>query len=193
MLAEELCKEALPLAAGLSVADVRVGLGYTAVALDDGRCGLAFTLHEKEYESCTVIAEAGALVGRKASELAAWMQQSDETACSIGLATVNALIGVPRDAIESDILDLLQVGSRRWFLQTGLAGLAGLTLADTLRAQADTAGAVSGSLGEVRRVRGRARPPEPGARARRSTVAVVPSGPISTPVATRSAAGASSP
>ena len=32
--------------------------------------------------------------------------------------------------------DLLRVGSRRWFLQTGLAGLAGLTLADTLRLQA---------------------------------------------------------
>lgn len=29
--------------------------------------------------------------------------------------------------------DLIRVGSRRWFLQTGLAGLAGLTLADTLR------------------------------------------------------------
>jgi hypothetical protein len=30
--------------------------------------------------------------------------------------------------------DLLRVGSRRWFLQTGLAGLAGVSLADTLRA-----------------------------------------------------------
>jgi hypothetical protein len=30
--------------------------------------------------------------------------------------------------------DLLRVGSRRWFLQTGLAGLAGLTMADVLRA-----------------------------------------------------------
>ena len=32
--------------------------------------------------------------------------------------------------------DLLRSGSRRWFLQTGLAGLAGLTLADTLRLRA---------------------------------------------------------
>jgi hypothetical protein len=34
--------------------------------------------------------------------------------------------------------DLLRVGSRRWFLQTGLAGLAGLSLADTLRLRAST-------------------------------------------------------
>ncbi|MCE9561754.1 MAG: DUF1501 domain-containing protein [Planctomycetes bacterium] len=31
--------------------------------------------------------------------------------------------------------DLIRVGSRRWFLQTGLAGFAGLSLADTLRAK----------------------------------------------------------
>jgi hypothetical protein len=37
---------------------------------------------------------------------------------------------------------LLRVGSRRWFLQTGLAGLAGLTLADTLRAQTAASGTV---------------------------------------------------
>ncbi len=35
--------------------------------------------------------------------------------------------------------DLIRVGSRRWFLQTGVAGLAGLSLADTLRLQAATA------------------------------------------------------
>jgi hypothetical protein len=32
--------------------------------------------------------------------------------------------------------DTIRVGSRRWFLQTGLAGFAGLSLADTLRARA---------------------------------------------------------
>lgn len=35
--------------------------------------------------------------------------------------------------------DLFRVGSRRWFLQTGLAGLAGLSLADVLRARASSA------------------------------------------------------
>lgn len=39
--------------------------------------------------------------------------------------------------------DLLRVGSRRWFLQTGLAGLAGLSLPAALRAGASPSGAVS--------------------------------------------------
>lgn len=39
--------------------------------------------------------------------------------------------------------DLLRVGSRRWFLQTGLAGLAGLTLTDVLRVQGSASQTVS--------------------------------------------------
>ena len=111
MLADEIYRQVLPVAAEHYATDVRVGLGYTAVALEDGRCGLAYTLHEKEYESCTVIAEAGTLAGRRASELISWMKQSDVTACAVGLATANALIDIPHGAAESDILDLLPVGS----------------------------------------------------------------------------------
>ena len=110
MLTEEIYKQVLSIAAEHYATDVRVGLGYTAVLLEDGRCGLAYTLHENEYESCTVIAEAGTLAGRKASELISWMTQSDVTACAVGLATANALIGIPPSAAQSDILDLLPVG-----------------------------------------------------------------------------------
>lgn len=42
--------------------------------------------------------------------------------------TGNPLMPAPRD--------LIRIGSRRWFLQTGLAGFAGLTLANTLQARA---------------------------------------------------------
>jgi uncharacterized protein len=112
MLADEIYAEVLTLAAEHRAADIRVGLGYTAVALEDGRCGLAFTLHEKEYESCTVIPDAGTLSGRKASELLSWMKAPDETACAIGLATANALIGAPNNAVEADVLDLLSIGSK---------------------------------------------------------------------------------
>jgi uncharacterized protein len=111
MLADEIHRQARTIAADHFAADIRVGLGYTAVALEDGRCGLAYTLHEKEYESCTVIAEAGTLAGRKASELASWIRQEDETACAIGLATINALIDIPHEAAELDILDQLPVNS----------------------------------------------------------------------------------
>ncbi len=110
MLVDEICGQLSAPAADHYAADVRIGLGYTAVLLEDGRCGLAYTLHEEEYETCCVIPDAGTLAGRKASELAAWVKMSDTTACAIGLATLNAIIGSPVGAVESDILNLLPVG-----------------------------------------------------------------------------------
>lgn len=53
--------------------------------------------------------------------------------------------GVLSNPLLPPATDMIRVGSRRWFLQTGLAGLAGLTLADTLRVQAATSGTVSRS------------------------------------------------
>jgi hypothetical protein len=41
--------------------------------------------------------------------------------------------------------DLVRVGSRRWFLQTGLAGLAGISAADALRLQAQAASGARGA------------------------------------------------
>lgn len=110
MLADELLGYGLKAADGQKVADVRIGLGYTAVRLEDGGCGLAYTLHEKEYESCCVVPEAGRLAGRSAAELIPWMKSLDVTACAVGLATLNALIPPPAEAVESDILDLIFVG-----------------------------------------------------------------------------------
>src|SRR5437667_11288860 len=39
--------------------------------------------------------------------------------------------------LQPPACDLIRVGSRRWFLQTGLAGLAGLSLPDLLRCRAE--------------------------------------------------------
>src|SRR5437667_6591498 len=43
--------------------------------------------------------------------------------------------------LQPPATDLIRVGSRRWFLQTGLAGLAGLSLPDLLRCRAQGAAA----------------------------------------------------
>jgi uncharacterized protein len=109
MLSDEILEQLRGPAAGHYVADVRIGLGYTAVRVDDGRCGLAFTLHEQEYESCCVVPEAGTLTGRSVLELADYLKSPDTTACAIGLAAVNAVVDPPAAAVESDILDLLPI------------------------------------------------------------------------------------
>jgi uncharacterized protein (DUF4213/DUF364 family) len=109
MLSDDILEQLRVPAAGHYAADIRIGLGYTAVRVDDGRCGLAFTLHEEEYESCCVVPEAGTLTGRSVMELAEYINSPDTTACAIGLAAINAIIDPPAAAVESDILDLLPI------------------------------------------------------------------------------------
>jgi hypothetical protein len=110
MLIDEICDALVPAAGGHSVADVRVGLGYTAVQLDDGRCGLAYTLRDQIGEGCCVIQAAGTLSGRAAADLAAWVKSADPVLAAVGLATLNALIDPPPDVVEGDLMALLDAG-----------------------------------------------------------------------------------
>ena len=43
LLQDRIKAAALPLAEGRRIADVRIGLGYTAVLLDSGQAGVAYT------------------------------------------------------------------------------------------------------------------------------------------------------
>ncbi len=108
MLLDELCDQLLPLAAARSVTDVRVGLGYTGVQLDDGRCGLAYTFRHATGGECCVVKKAGTLCGQSASELAQSAHSQDSIVAALGLATLNALTQ-PELPSAGDILDLLAV------------------------------------------------------------------------------------
>ena len=109
MLVDDLLARLEHRAEGRTVADVCVGLAYTAVCLDDGRCGLAYTFHEDAGEGCSVVKEAGTLAGRPARELAGWIGTLDATSVALGVATLNALIEPPAGAIEADVTELIRV------------------------------------------------------------------------------------
>jgi uncharacterized protein (DUF4213/DUF364 family) len=111
MLIDQVCDFLLAAAGTHSVADVRLGLGYTAVRLDDGRCGLAYTFRNELHEGCGVISAAGTLVGRQASDLAQWARSTELLASAVGLATLNELIEVPPGAMNADLLTQLEVRS----------------------------------------------------------------------------------
>lgn len=110
MLIDKICELLLPRAADRSVVDVRIGLGYTAVRLDNGRCGLAYTFRDEAPRGCSVMEEAGSLTGRPAEELGGWARTLDLLASAVGLATLNALVDPPRQSVESDPIELLAPG-----------------------------------------------------------------------------------
>lgn len=73
------------------VADVRIGLGYTAVRLEDNRAGVAYTFRDEAQSGCTVFHALRPIAGRPAEELLPLLKSRDPIETAVGLATVNAL------------------------------------------------------------------------------------------------------
>lgn len=92
MIVDDLLAAAEPGLSKRVIADVRIGLGYTAVLLDDGGCGLAGTLLGEAQHCCTLLANAGKLIGKQALVMAAHATSSNPVASSVGIATLNAAL-----------------------------------------------------------------------------------------------------
>lgn len=132
MLIDEVAELVLSRSPAQRVRDLRIGLGYTAALLDDGRCGVAYTFREEAGEGCSVMREAGGIAGLSVSEVVAWARSSDAIASAVGLAAINALTDAPADASRSDPMALLNVQAGD---QVGMVGSFG-PLIEPLQARA---------------------------------------------------------
>jgi uncharacterized protein (DUF4213/DUF364 family) len=95
------------------VQEVRVGLRYTAVFLENGRAGVAFTFSEGMTREWPILEGLHPLEGRYASELLALLQSRNNIEMAVGLATANALANVPADGLlYGDALEYLHITSK---------------------------------------------------------------------------------
>jgi hypothetical protein len=92
MLVDDLLRQANSRLSKRHIADVRIGLGYTAVLLDDGGCGLAGTVSEGMISCCTYLGAAGELIGKDAAAVATYALLPDAVAATLGVATLNAAL-----------------------------------------------------------------------------------------------------
>lgn len=114
----------------IEVADLRIGLGYTAALLEDGRLGLAYTFRRDAEGGCTVDLESRPLTGRRVSELVPFTMSDNPIEAAVGLACANALTNIRGEGqSEGDILDHLDLGPQD---SVGMVGLFG-PLVDPLR------------------------------------------------------------
>jgi len=118
MILDDLLQEAEAKLAERAVADVRIGLGYTAVVLDDGGCALAGTVVDESQWRCTFLPEAGELIGRPALEAARMALQENPVAATVGVATINAVLNRAAET-GPDILDVLPVDGAK----VGMVGM----------------------------------------------------------------------
>lgn len=113
-----------PVSEGLVVADVRIGLGYTSVRLDNGNIGLAWTAQGRSG-SCTHEAKAGTLAGRPARELLEMLATpNDFLSRTIGLATANALAAgiAPPETTTVNVLELVNIQATDHVVMVGFFG-----------------------------------------------------------------------
>lgn len=111
------------------VQDVRIGLGYTAVRLADGRTGVAYTFRNQAHGGCSVFQGARPLASRPASDLLGYLESSDVVEAALGLACANALANqLTRPTLQGDVLEHLEISSEDDVAMIGNFGplLAGL-------------------------------------------------------------------
>ena len=98
-------------AGGVMVREVRMGLGYTAVSLEDGRTGLAYTFRHHTGAGCAVPSGRLPLAGQSVWELSSLLQESGPVPRAVGLATCNAVLNTPDvNAAPGDVLKDLHIG-----------------------------------------------------------------------------------
>ncbi len=106
MILENLQKHALSKAQDRTVAEVRIGLCYTAVQLNSGEVGVALTFRNTIGAGCDGPRETQA--GTAVEKILESMTSGDLYSRTVGIATANALIN--RDAggfSDGDVLDMM--------------------------------------------------------------------------------------
>ncbi len=120
MIADSLIEFALENAGANRIRDIRIGLGYTCAALDNGSCGLAYTFRNDLGQNCGVLTEAGKLVGLPCTELIPWMKQKNLAKAAVGLSVINAVItALPSNWQTGNVMDVIEIGPDETFGMVG--------------------------------------------------------------------------
>lgn len=92
------------------ISDLRIGLIYTGILLDDGKAGVAYAFSENFSDCHSFFAGSRPVKGRSTHEVLRCLGSSNMVEASVGIATVNALINQEREETQGgDVLDALEL------------------------------------------------------------------------------------
>lgn len=92
----------------LIIVDVRMGLSYTGVRLNNGSAGVAMTFRKDLSGGCII--RDTPLVGSQAGELIEYADSADLLERTVAIATINAVINSRVDnVIDGDVLEVLEL------------------------------------------------------------------------------------
>ena len=91
----------MPAAKDRRIADLRIGLSYAGVLMDNGAAGLAAVLPDSPPRGCTVLQGAGTFAGSSASDVLQYLVHGKNALHrAMGVAAANALAGSPGKPAE---------------------------------------------------------------------------------------------
>lgn len=116
MICKKLLDLALPLMEGLTIQELRVGLGYVVVKNSDGGVGTAYVLRDRLPEGCSLVGEAGTFNGKDLSAAAQmFLNNENVLKASIGLACINSAARFnEEDIYEGDVIEYLDLKKDSW-------------------------------------------------------------------------------
>ena len=100
MIIDDLIEYSLAKVRPRKIKDVRAGLGYTCVMLDNNDCGLAYSFRNALGENCDALSIAGSLIGKSGEEIIPWLKDSNCLKSAIGLATINAVLNNKQEILN---------------------------------------------------------------------------------------------
>jgi uncharacterized protein (DUF4213/DUF364 family) len=92
-IAQKIKESLMPEASKTKIKDVRIGLTYTAVLLENDQAGVALTFHEEMRRGCDICTGLQPLAGRKASELLAFLDSAYTIEMAVALDDTVGMVG----------------------------------------------------------------------------------------------------
>jgi len=120
-----ICKKLLNLAAprmkNLTVADLRIGLGYIALKNSAGGVGLSYVLRDRLTPGCSQLKGAGEYIGANLQDVAnMFMDHGNVLRASLGLAAINSVNPAGENGTTSgDIMEILDIKKNEWVGMVG--------------------------------------------------------------------------
>lgn len=123
MIEDKLLEVALARAADRKILDIRAGLSYCCLTLEDKATGLAYTFRNDLGPYCGILDEAGSLIGRDLTEILPWLKSQNRLKAALALAGVNAVCNQPGpDYDEGNVTTGLDLAPTDHFGMVGAFG-----------------------------------------------------------------------
>lgn len=125
-LSQRLIEFATNLVKGLTVSEVRLGLGYTSVELSDNSLGLAWTpVGFDPSTTCTHVKTAGTIAGSDALSILKWLNSDNVIERAVGLAVFNAAnseLVKKQKYLEDEVTTLINIQPDEHVVMVGFFG-----------------------------------------------------------------------